>query len=82
MSSPWDVDRPDQIGVGLRATGHTVEAGLCRPVVLGHMTAPRTGAARILRGHQIEPAASPLELVGKLTAKLAPALIQDGPVQR
>ena len=76
-----DVLRRIDVGVFLMATGPAAEHCLGRPVVRADVPAGRTGLAGVGRRHQHPPAALPLELVIELTHELAPALVQNGPVQ-
>ncbi len=75
------VDRADHIGAVLVAAFHAKELRLCLPVVCRHMPAARARPAGVGGRYGNEQPAVPVELVVQLTAKLEPALIQNGLVQ-
>ena len=62
-------------------TVHAHEPGLRLPVLFGNVTTSRAGLAGVVRRHGNENSAVPVELVFQLTAKLEPALVEDGFVQ-
>ena len=63
--------------MSLKTAVHALERSLAPTVLLRHMSAARTGAAGVPRGHRNEMATLPLQLVVQLPEKLAPTLIED-----
>jgi hypothetical protein len=75
------IHRADHIGVFLVPTVHTQKPGLRFPILSCHVPAGRAGLAGVVRRNWNEYPASPVEFVLKLTAKLEPALVEDGFIQ-
>jgi hypothetical protein len=75
------IHRADDIGVVGVSTVHTIELGLCQPVLSCHMPTSGTRLARVVRRDWDEYPAIPAELVFQLSPELEPALIENGPVQ-
>ena len=75
------IHRADDIGVVGVSTVHTLELGLCLPILSCHMPTSGTRLARVVRRDWNEYPAIPVELVFQLSPELEPALIENGPVQ-
>ena len=81
MSSLYNSDRGDEIGVVLETAFHAGKSGLRLAIVGADVATARARPAGVLRRHGDEPAAVPRQLVVQWAAELEPALIEDGLVQ-
>ena len=81
MSSLYNIDRADDIGVIVVATLNAQELCLRLSIVFRHVSAARAGPACVVWWYCQQDAAVPRFLIVQLPPELAPTLIENRAVQ-